>query len=118
MNHLLCSRCGAAVEHVTALLGHYQEVHGGVPKPRFLRPEGCNTSATPEPMLTTERRRELFRRIRELLESSGQNCYTESATQVPFLRLAKSPLTVRFARLSRDLCRSETQRKGGLFCGR
>ena len=45
-------------------------------------------------------------------------CYTGAATQVPSLRLAKSPYTVRFARLSRDLCRSETQRKGGLFCGR
>ena len=118
MNHTECGRCGAEFGGITPLLGHYQEVHGGVPKPRFFCPDGCNTSATPEPMLTTERRRELFRRIRELLESSGQNCYTESATQVPFLRLAKSPLTVRFARLSRDLCRSETQRKGGLFCGR
>lgn len=35
MNHVLCSRCGAALEHLVALLGHYQEVHGGVPKPRF-----------------------------------------------------------------------------------
>lgn len=32
---ILCARCDAVVEHVDALLGHYQEVHGGVPKMRY-----------------------------------------------------------------------------------
>lgn len=27
---ILCARCDAVVEHLNALLGHYQEVHGGV----------------------------------------------------------------------------------------
>jgi hypothetical protein len=110
VNHLLCSRCGAAVEHLNALLGHYQEVHGGVPKPRFFCPDGCNTSAMESAEDGPLAQEELFTCVSE--------CYNVGATQVPQLRLANSPLTVRFARLSRDLCRSETQRKGGLFCGR
>lgn len=39
MNHTECGRCGAEFGGITPLLEHYQEVHGGVPKPRFLRPE-------------------------------------------------------------------------------
>ena len=65
---ILCARCDAVVEHLNALLGHYQEVHGGVPKPRFFSADDCNTSATVTPGIATQRRQELFRRISELLE--------------------------------------------------
>ena len=109
MNHLLC-RCGAALAHLNALLGHYQAVHGGVPQAKNFSADGCDTSAMPTPKRGIPAQEELFTCVSE--------CYNEDATQVPQLRLANSPHTVRFARLSRDLCRSETQRKGGLFCGR
>lgn len=65
---ILCARCDAVVEHLNALLGHYQEVHGRVPKPRFFSADGCNTSATGTPCLATQRRQELLRRISELME--------------------------------------------------
>ena len=42
MNHLLCARCDAVLEHLNALLGHYQEVHGRVPKPRWWKIPECN----------------------------------------------------------------------------
>lgn len=30
---IACSRCGAEVAHVTAILQHWQDSHGGVPRP-------------------------------------------------------------------------------------
>lgn len=42
---ILCARCDAVVEHLNALLGHYQEVHGRVPMAKYVVEEcwccGC-----------------------------------------------------------------------------
>ena len=32
MNYLQCSRCSQPCEHVTALLAHWEAIHGGVPR--------------------------------------------------------------------------------------
>lgn len=31
MNHVTCSRCGAALPHISAVRKHWEEAHGGIP---------------------------------------------------------------------------------------
>ena len=109
---VLCSRCGAVVAHLNALLGHYQEVHGGVPKPRFFCPDGCNTSATGTPEAATLAQEKLFTCVRE--------CYDVGATHTSGWSEPVPSSTIRNRPLStpRCVCSNSLQlAERGPFCG-
>lgn len=67
MSHLLCSRCGAVVEHLVALLEHHDTVHGGwavrYPDEKPLSPDPTRLAE----LLTKQARYHYSRTGRELL---------------------------------------------------
>lgn len=83
MNHVLCSRCGAALEHLVALLGHYQEVHGRVPMAKYVVEEcwccGCPVDWPATQPISSQNPR---------CDRCRAECYKPGPFVVPMCRLA------------------------------